>query len=64
MPLPTPKVQLENGSNLNAFINDTYWTIRYEIFENGESYDYAYESSKNGKAGLIVYEKEHIISLE
>ena len=58
------KVQLENGSNLNAFINDTYWTIRYEIFENGESYDYAYESSKNGKAGLIVYEKEHIISLE
>ena len=58
------KVQLENGSNLNAYINDTHWTIRYEIFENGESYDYAYESNKNGEAGLIVYEKEHIISLE
>ena len=58
------KVQLENGSNLNAFVNDTHWTIRYEIFENGESYDYAYESSKNGGAGLIVYEKEHNIYLE
>ena len=58
------KVQLENGSNLNAFINDTHWTIRYEIFEDGESYDYAYESSKNGKVGLIVYEKEHNIYLE
>ncbi|MAJ50341.1 MAG: hypothetical protein CMB82_01845 [Flammeovirgaceae bacterium] len=58
------KVQLENGSNLNAFIDDTHWTIRYEIFENGESYDYAYESSKNGQAGLIVYEKEHNIYLK
>ena len=58
------KVQLENGSKLNTFINDTHWTIRYEIFENGNSYDYAYESSKNGQAGLIVYEKEHNIYLK
>ncbi len=34
------KIQLENGSILNAFIVDTHWAIRYEIFENGESYDY------------------------
>ena len=58
------KIQLENGSILNAFIVDTHWTIRYEIFENAESYDYGYESSKNGKTGLIVYEKEHNIYLE
>ena len=58
------KIQLENGSILNAFIVDTHWTIRYEIFENDESYDYAYESSKNGQTGLIVYEKEHKIYLE
>ena len=58
------KIQLENGSILNAFIVDNHWTIRYEIFENAESYDYGYESSKNGKAGLIVYEKEHNIYLE
>ena len=57
-------IQLENGSVLNAFIVDTHWTIRYEIFENDESYDYAYESSKNGQTGLIVYEKEHKIYLE
>jgi hypothetical protein len=49
---------------LNAFIVDAHWTIRYEIFENDESYDYAYESSKNGQTGLIVYEKEHKIYLE
>ena len=58
------KIQLENGSILNAFIVDTHWTIRYEIFENDESYDYGYESSKNGQTGLIVYEKEHNIYLE
>ena len=58
------KIQLENGSILNAFIVDTHWTIRYEIFENDESYDYGYESSKNGQTGLIVYEKEHKIYLE
>ena len=58
------KIQLENGSILNAFIVDTHWTIRYEIFENDESYDYAYESSKNGQTGLIVYEKKHNIYLE
>ena len=58
------KIQLENGSILNAFIVDTHWTIRYEIFENDESYDYAYESSKNGQTSLIVYEKEHNIYLE
>lgn len=58
------KIQLENGSILNAFIIDTHWTIRYEIFENDESYDYAYESSKNGQTSLIVYEKEHNIYLE
>ena len=58
------KVQLENGSKLNDFIVDTHWMIRYEIFENGESYDYAYEFSKNGQTGLIVYEKKHNIYLE
>jgi len=54
------KVKLYNGSDMNDFIADTNWEIRYEIFNNGESIDYLHQLSKNGTEGL-VFEYKHDI---
>jgi len=54
------KVELYNGSDMNDFIADTSWEIRYEIFNNGESIDYMHQVSKKGTEGL-VFEYKHDI---
>ncbi len=54
------KVELYNGSDMNDFIADTNWEIRYEIFNNGESIDYLHQLSKKGTEGL-VFEYKHDI---
>lgn len=54
------KIELYNGSEMNDFIADTNWEIRYEIFNNGESIDYLHQLSKKGTEGL-VFEYKHDI---
>jgi len=58
--LNTLRVELYNGSEMNDFISDTNWEIRYEIFNNGESIDYLHQLSKKGTEGL-VFEYKHDI---
>jgi hypothetical protein len=58
------KIELHNGSELNPYLDDRHWTIRYEIFENNESYDYVFEYSSDGETSKKVFEQEHEIFIE
>lgn len=48
------KVELYNGSQLNAYKSDTNWEIRYEILKGEESIDYMHQASAEGKKGFSI----------
>ena len=52
--LNTLKVELYNGSLLNAYKSDTNWEIRYEILKGEESIDYMHQASAEGKKGFSI----------
>ena len=57
----TLKVELHNGSGEGFLEHDEHWEIYYEIFQNEKPIDYMFESSNNGKSGLVFTMEHEII---